>query len=84
MGQEHFMNFLKKIRQVHNDRKIYLLVDNLSVHRTKNVKAKADELDIELIFNPIYSSEYNPIERLWLLSKRTFSAACINGASYHN
>ena len=29
-------------------------------------------MNIELLYSPTYSSEYNPIERLWLLAKLIF------------
>ena len=50
----------------------------------KSVKKHAEENDINIVFNAVYSSEYNPVERLWLFAKRSFSESCIDGASYHN
>jgi len=49
-----------------------MLVDNLGVHRTEKVKAKAKECRIEMVFNGSYSSTFNPIERLWAWSKARF------------
>ena len=49
-----------------------MLVDNLGVHRTERVKAKAKECRVEMVFNVSYSSTFNPIERLWAWSKARF------------
>ena len=37
-------------------------MDNLSVHKTKEVKALMDDLDIVPVWAPTYSPDYNPIE----------------------
>ena len=63
------MDFLKQVARKMNYRKTYMLVDNLPVHRTDNVKAQAKRSKVELIFNGTYSSEFNPIERLWAWAK---------------
>lgn len=51
---------------------IYIFLDNLRVHYSLRVREYCRENKIELVFNAAYSSEYNPIERLWALSKRIF------------
>ncbi len=38
----------------------------------------------DLIFNAIYSSKSNPIERLWAIAKRSFSRDCITEVDYSN
>ncbi|RFC38111.1 MAG: DDE superfamily endonuclease [Candidatus Nitrotoga sp. CP45] len=47
-------------------RKVFLILDNLRVHRSKPVKAWAAEnaQTIELFYLPSYSPELNPEERL--------------------
>ena len=68
---EHFITFLGKIRKAHPKAgTITLFIDNLAMHHMKAVKRFAEEKDINLLFNAIYSSEYNPVERLWLFAKR--------------
>jgi transposase len=42
------------------------------VHRSKVVKDFAAANRIKLIYNAAYSSEYNPIERLFAVCKRKF------------
>ena len=54
------------------------------MHYMKVVKNYAEENDINLCFNAVYASPYNPVERLWLFAKRSFGEACITGAKYHD
>ncbi len=39
---------------------------------------------MQLLFNAAYSSEYNPVEILWLLSKRLFAVKLLNVRDYKN
>lgn len=68
---ESFLEFLKLLKPK-KSRKTFVFLDNLKAHHNLNVKAYAKEANIELVFNAAYSSELNPIERLWLFSKRLF------------
>ena len=45
-------------------------MDNLSVHRSRDVKERMDELSIPYIFSPPYSPDYNPIELVFSLFKK--------------
>ena len=45
-------------------------MDNLSVHRSKEVKGRMDEMSIPYIFGPPYSPDYNPIELVFAMVKR--------------
>jgi transposase len=70
---EKFIQFLQELRIMKDASiKIYIFLDNLRVHYSLKVREYCRENMIELVFNAAYSSEYNPIERLWALSKRTF------------
>ncbi|MBC8548966.1 MAG: IS630 family transposase [Candidatus Brocadiales bacterium] len=59
------INFLKRLTG-NSDRKVFLIMDNLKVHRAKSVRkwlmGKEDE--IEIFFLPSYSPEINPGEYL--------------------
>ena len=79
-----FKEFLKRLKDHIGRRKAVLLVDNLGVHRTYESTNLAQKLGIELVFNGTYSSEYNPIERLWAWSKHHFTRKCADDAPYHN
>jgi transposase len=37
-----------------------------------------------LLFNAGYSSQLNPIERLWAISKRQFTKDCVTDADFRN
>ena len=45
-------------------------MDNLSVHTSKEMKTRMDELGIAYIYSPVYSPEFNPIETIFALAKR--------------
>jgi len=60
-----FLEFLRRLlRQV--DRRIYLIIDNHPVHRSRKVKnwVKEHEEQLRLIFLPSYSPQINPDELL--------------------
>ena len=45
-------------------------MDNLSVHRSNEVKDRMNEMSIGYIFGPPYSPDYNPIESVFSIAKR--------------
>ena len=59
-------------------------MDNLRVHKATIVKEKMQRLNFYAIFNASYSSEYNPIERLWLFSKRHWRKQLFDYKTYSN
>ena len=44
-------------------------MDNLNVHKSKEVIERIDELGFEYIFNPPYSPDFNPIETVFSIAK---------------
>lgn len=71
LDQHDFIEFLRSLRHQINNRKIlYILLDNLRVHRTFAVTSFCQRNRIRLLYNSAYSSEFMPIERLWWLSKK--------------
>ena len=40
-------------------------MDNLQVHKTAEVTAQMEQYNIEPIFSPAYSPDYNPIEYMF-------------------
>ena len=58
-----FLQFLRRLIK-DADRKLFVIVDNLRVHRAKSVTAwVADNVDrIELFYLPPYAPEHNPDE----------------------
>ena len=58
--------FLHQIRKYHKDgRRIHIILDNVSYHKSKEVKEAAKQLKFDLHYLPPYSPNLNPIERLW-------------------
>jgi len=62
---ERFIDFMQKVIDS-NDKKVYLVVDNLRVHHAKLVKAWIEEHrdKIAIFYLPPYSPEFNPDEYL--------------------
>lgn len=68
---ENFLSFLKKLDRTYRNKKLHIIVDNLSVHKNKIVKEwLSRKRKIKLHFTPTYSSWLNQIE-IWfnILSK---------------
>lgn len=64
--------------------KLWICLDNLRLHFSKKLKEYNKKHNIELLFNAPYSSELNPIERLWGFAKRKFSTEIISESSWGN
>jgi len=67
-----FIEFLEMVHKLHDNMKVAIFMDNLSVHRSRLVRDRMKELDIKAVFNVPYSPQYNPIELVFGLIKRTF------------
>jgi putative transposase len=68
-----FCNFLEEIRKLNPIRRICLIIDNYSVHKSKMARKMATKLNIRLIYLPPYSPDLNPIEFIWKSIKRAVS-----------
>lgn len=77
IGLEELREMSSQIKRKFGRRKVYLFMDNLRLHRVKAFVELADRNGQELLYNAIYSSELNPIERLWAFAKRDFGRALI-------
>jgi transposase len=62
---DRFIDFMQKVIDS-NNKKIYLIVDNLRVHHAKRVSAWIEEHNkqIAIFYLPPYSPEFNPDEYL--------------------
>lgn len=68
---ENFLSFLKKLDRSYRNKKLHIIVDNLSVHKNEKVKEwLRGKRKIKLHFTPTYSSWLNQVE-IWfnILSK---------------
>jgi transposase len=71
---------LYKLRCLHQDTPMTLVLDNAKYQRCYYVISYARELDIELLFLPGYSPNLNLIERLWKFVKKK----CLYSEYYDN
>jgi len=65
IATDNFIDFLERVIRS-NDKKVFMIVDNLRVHHAKLVKAWEEENKdkIKLFYLPPYSPEFNPDEYL--------------------
>ena len=69
---DHFEHFLIDLKKKCEGKRVVIIQDNLKVHHSKKLGSLYDD-DFQQIFLPTYSSELNPIERLWSLLKRRWA-----------
>ncbi len=66
VGGDAIIQFFKKVRRSYASMEIiHMVLDGAGYHRKKEAVDAAKELGIELHYLPPYSSNLNPIERLW-------------------
>ena len=67
-----FMNFMHAVKTKCQGRRVVVVLDNLRIHHSK----KLNEIytnDFKEYFMTTYSSELNPIERIWSIVKRKWT-----------
>ena len=74
INRDSFVDFLRILRRRNGQRRLALFMDNLAVHKAKPVVEAMEKLNIEPIWNAVYSPQFNPIEmsfsKLKLLYKK--------------
>ena len=70
VDKKKFKVFLDELRARYFYDDICIYFDNLSVHKSLEVRQRMDELSIAYIFSPIYSPDYNPIEYVFSMAKK--------------
>jgi len=84
VGNDSYINansvceLMEKLRMLHGEQNISLILDNARYQKCRIVWAKAEELNIDLVYLPSYSPNLNLIERLWKFVKKT----CLNSFYY--
>jgi hypothetical protein len=66
---DRFIEYLKNLHEVMNGQKYCIYLDNLAVHKTLRVKELMEEYQVELIFAPVGSPDYNSIEYTFSILK---------------
>ena len=56
------MVFLRQLAEINKGKRLAIVMDNLAVHKTLNVKSLMRELGFVWIYVVPYSPEYNAIE----------------------
>jgi transposase len=68
-----FQEFLRRLLEAHSERRVVLVIDNASYHRTRQILELLDAHTdhVFVIWLPRYSPELNLIEGLWGYLKRS-------------
>ena len=69
INKEKFKIFTNQIRSKYHKDKICFYFDNLSVHRSYDVRRHLETNNIPYIFCPAYSPDYNGIESVFSIYK---------------
>ncbi|MCK5148012.1 IS630 family transposase [bacterium] len=78
---ETFLKFLKKLDRLYTNKKLHIIVDNLSVHKSQIIKDwLSKKRKITLYFTPTYSSWLNQIE-IWF---NILTKDVLKGAVWHS
>jgi len=72
---------LTQLRQQSSGKKIFIILDNASIHRSRKVKKYLKKYkEIHLLYLPTYSPEYNPVELFWKWIKpKVYGFSAIGG-----
>jgi len=65
MNKELFKTYLQNKLLPHLPKDSYLIMDNASVHKGKDIEEIYKNYKINLIYLPQYSPDLNPIEKKW-------------------
>ena len=67
VGTDMMNMYLSELSEYLPDKKIYLIMDGAGWHKSKELKVFDN---IEIIIQPAYSPELNPVEKLWEWMKK--------------
>ena len=68
--KDTFKVFLEELRRKYFAEDIVLVMDNLTVHKNREVCERMDELGFRYSWTPPYSPKYNGIEEVFSIAKR--------------
>jgi len=64
-----FKVYLEELRAKYYFDDLCIYFDNLSVHRSKHIRERLDELSIAYVYSPPYSPDFNGIENVFSIFK---------------
>ena len=79
---ENVCEFLEKIVEYNQKKRIILVLDNSKSHHADKTIRKARDLKITLVFLPPYYPDLNPVEFIWKTTKREVSATFIQSKEH--
>ena len=66
-----FKEYLDELRRIYFFDDICIYMDNLSVHRSREIRDRMDDLYFGYVYGPPYSPDFNPIESVFSIFKRS-------------
>jgi len=70
INKQKFKIFLDSLRNKYPFDDILLMMDNLSMHKGNEIRARMDELGFSYTYTPVYSPQYNGIEEVINIGKK--------------
>jgi len=80
--KEDVCDVLREFKEANPSKRIVIILDNFSSHRSKMVQEYARQNNIHLVFLPPYSPDLNPIEQIWRAIRRFISTIFIKDLSH--
>ena len=74
VNKEKFKVYLDELRARLFFDDICIYFDNLSVHKSKEIRERMDELVFAYIYSLIYSPDLNPVEYMFSMAKKQIKA----------
>ena len=68
--RQKFKVFLEELRRKYPFDDVMLVMDNLSLHKSKQMKNRMDELGFKYAWTPVYSPQYNGVEEVINIGKQ--------------
>lgn len=62
---DFFIDFMKELNKLNDDKTKYYLLDNARVHKSKKFNEYVKESKMKMVYNAPYHSETNPIENIF-------------------
>ena len=70
INKQKFKMFLEELRTIHPYTDIMLMMDNLKLHKSNDIKRRMDDLGFLYTYTPVYSPQYNGVEEVISMAKR--------------